>query len=103
MEEKKLRDAFEHLNPSEQEKREMFYRIQNAGRRKKGRTMRVGVAAALIALIVAVSGVGIDAATGGKVMQTIREACGWGGNCGKYGKYTAKRCGSVCPRDFCPG
>lgn len=79
MEEKKLRDAFEHLNPSEQEKREMFYRIQNAGRRKKGRTMRVGVAAALIALIVAVSGVGIDAATGGKVMQTIREVCGWGG------------------------
>lgn len=89
-EDSRIRRAFEQLEPEEEQKQKMYRDIISGRQPCRKKTFRRGVAAALIAASVVVSGVGVEAATGGgvlgegvfaatgqKTISAIRELCGW--------------------------
>ena len=80
MEKEKMKDAFEHLNPTKQQEKDMWERLSKSKEIKYpksiGKTLgklRYVAAAAIALAVITVSGFGINAATDGAFMSKIKD------------------------------
>ena len=72
-----VKSAFAHLNPTDDQKKQMLQEIAGKSNKKYRRPLKAGAAAAVIVVCAVLSCVGIDAATGGKAVNALREFCGF--------------------------
>lgn len=80
MEKEKMKDAFEHLNPTKQQEKDMWERLSKSKEMKYpksiGKTLgklRYVAAASIVLVVITVSGFGINAATDGAFMSKIKD------------------------------